>query len=37
MDIVNFYEAKGLVRRVDSNRAPDDVWADVQRLFSTEV
>jgi UMP-CMP kinase len=33
MPVVEHYEALGKVRRVDADRGPDEVYADVRRLF----
>lgn len=33
MPVVGYYESKGKVYKIPANRAPDDVYADVRRLF----
>ncbi len=32
MPIINFYEQKGKVRKINADRSPDEVYADVQPL-----
>lgn len=32
MPIINFYDKKGKVRKIDANRSPEQVYADVQPL-----
>ena len=32
MPIINFYNAKGRVRKIDADRDPEDVYADVRPL-----
>ncbi len=32
MPIINFYDAKGRVRKIDANREPEEVYADVRPL-----
>ena len=34
MPVVQFYEAEGLVRRIDADRDPDAVYAEVKPLFA---
>ncbi|RZB40280.1 ADK, AAA 17 and/or Zeta toxin domain containing protein [Asbolus verrucosus] len=31
--IIKYYEERGLVRNVDANKAPDDVFDDVKKIF----
>ena len=32
MPIINFYDAKGRVRKIDADRCPEEVYADVRPL-----
>lgn len=32
MPIINFYDAKGRVRKINADRDPDEVYADVRPL-----
>ena len=32
MPIINFYDAKGRVRKINADRNPDEVYADVRPL-----
>merc|ERR1740120_65629 len=34
--ILDHYEAKGMLRRIDGERDPDEVWADVRSLVASE-
>ncbi|XP_003389193.1 PREDICTED: UMP-CMP kinase-like [Amphimedon queenslandica] len=36
MDIVNYYDEKGFVRKISSIPGPEEVFAEVQSLFSKE-
>ena len=33
LPIITFYEARGRVRRINADRSPQDVYADVRKLF----
>ena len=33
LPIINYYEAKGRVRRINADRSPDTVYTDVRKLF----
>ena len=33
MPIINHFEDKGLLRKIDATRSPDDVFEEVARLF----
>lgn len=33
LPIINFYEAQGLVYKIDGSKSPDEVFADVKQIF----
>ena len=33
MPIIDYYEALGLVRKIDASQSPDQVFEDVQKVF----
>jgi UMP-CMP kinase len=36
MPMVEFLEKEGLLRRIDANRTVDEIFADVEKLFTEE-
>lgn len=33
LPVIQYYDAKGKVRKIDANRSPDEVYAEVKQLF----
>ena len=33
MPVINYYEKKGKVHKIDANRPPDEVYGEVRQLF----